>query len=63
MAPGCQMGVPRAVSQRFRGALFGMGAGEQHPALHNADYDFPDALLQPASTLLYRLALRATLHD
>ena len=40
-----------------------MGAGEQHPALHNADYDFPDALLQPASTLLYRLALRATLHD
>ena len=50
-------------TQRFRGALFGMGAGEQHPALHNADYDFPDALLQPASTLLYRLALRATLHD
>lgn len=27
------------------GALFGLGAGVQHPSLHNADYDFPDALI------------------
>jgi amidohydrolase len=26
------------------GALFGLGAGEDTPALHNPDYDFPDAL-------------------
>ncbi len=32
-------------TQRFRGALFGLGAGEKHPALHNPDYDFPDGLI------------------
>ncbi|MBW3099165.1 amidohydrolase [Pseudohoeflea coraliihabitans] len=26
-------------------ALFVLGAGEDHPGLHNPDYDFPDALL------------------
>ena len=46
-------------TQRFRGALFGIGAGEDHPALHNADYDFPDALLSDAAQLFYRLALQA----
>ncbi|HOI87114.1 MAG TPA: amidohydrolase [Lentimicrobium sp.] len=29
-----------------RAALFGLGAGENHPALHNPDYDFPDRLLE-----------------
>lgn len=29
------------------GALFGLGAGESHPNLHNPDYDFPDALILP----------------
>ena len=28
-----------------RGALFGLGAGEDTPALHNPDYDFPDQLI------------------
>ena len=27
------------------GVLFGIGAGESHPALHSENYDFPDALL------------------
>lgn len=27
------------------GGLFGLGAGKQHAALHNPDYDFPDALI------------------
>ena len=31
---------------RFPGALFGLGAGVEQPALHHPDYDFPDALLQ-----------------
>lgn len=31
-------------TQRFPGALFGLGAGEQTPALHNPDYDYPDDL-------------------
>ncbi len=36
-----------AITQRFPGAMFGLGAGESCPALHNPDYDFPDALLEP----------------
>ncbi|PSN10519.1 amidohydrolase, partial [filamentous cyanobacterium CCP5] len=27
------------------GAMFGLGAGENQPQLHNADYDFPDGLI------------------
>lgn len=32
-------------TQRFPGAFMGLGAGENCPALHNPDYDFPDELL------------------
>lgn len=32
-------------TEKFNGALFGIGAGENHPALHNPDYDFPDELI------------------
>jgi len=28
------------------GALFGIGAGEDHPPLHHPDYDFPDLVLE-----------------
>ena len=28
-------------------ALFGLGAGEDHPRLHNPEYDFPDELIAP----------------
>lgn len=37
------------------GALFGIGAGETVPALHNPDYDFPDPLIQPAADLFRRI--------
>ncbi len=33
-------------SQNCPAAMFGLGAGEDTPALHHADYDFPDALLE-----------------
>lgn len=33
-------------TSRFPGALFGIGAGIQHPALHNPDYDFPDEIIE-----------------
>lgn len=33
-------------TSRFRGCLFGVGAGEASPAIHNPDYDFPDELIQ-----------------
>ncbi len=32
---------------RYRGCMFGLGAGENLPALHNPDYDFPDEILTP----------------
>jgi amidohydrolase len=28
-----------------RGAMFGLGAGEDHPPLHSPNYDFPDGLI------------------
>jgi len=31
-------------TQKYKGAMFGIGAGENTPALHNPDYDFPDEI-------------------
>ncbi|MFC5384775.1 amidohydrolase [Aquamicrobium segne] len=36
-------------------AMFFLGAGEQHPALHNPDYDFPDDLIAIGSKVFMRL--------
>jgi len=33
-------------SREYKTAMFGLGAGIDTPALHNADYDFPDELLE-----------------
>lgn len=30
---------------QFDGCMFGLGSGENQPALHNPDYDFPDELI------------------
>ncbi|MEZ5057076.1 MAG: amidohydrolase [Saprospiraceae bacterium] len=32
-------------TQKYKGAMFGIGAGEDTPALHNPDYDFPDEII------------------
>ncbi len=32
-------------TQEFPGTMFGLGSGEDTPALHNPDYDFPDELI------------------
>ena len=32
--------------KKYPGALFGLGAGTDQPALHNPDYDFPDGLTE-----------------
>ena len=40
----------------FPGAMFGIGSGEHQPELHHPDYDFPDALIEPAAWLFFRLA-------
>jgi amidohydrolase len=33
-------------TSKFKGCMFGLGSGENCPALHNPDYDFPDELIQ-----------------
>ena len=37
-------------------AMFFLGAGERHPALHNPDYDFPDDLIPIGSRIFMRAA-------
>ena len=40
----------------YKGAMFGIGSGESQPELHHPDYDFPDALIEPAAQLFFKLA-------
>lgn len=42
-------------TQHFKGAFFGLGAGKNHPALHNPDYDFPDELIPTGILLFYEI--------
>ena len=41
----------------FPGAMFGIGSGEQQPELHHPDYDFPDALIEPAAQLFFNMTM------
>lgn len=38
-------------SQRYKAAMFGIGAGESCPALHKEEYDFPEELLTTGITM------------
>ncbi|MFD2933015.1 amidohydrolase [Spirosoma flavum] len=42
-------------TQHYPGAMFGIGNGEDSPALHNDDYDFNDNLIKPAAQLFLEL--------
>lgn len=42
-------------TEHFKGAMFGLGAGNGHPALHNPDYDFPDSLIETGSNLFFEI--------
>lgn len=44
-----------AITQRYNGAFFGLGAGEDIPALHNPDYDFPDELIEKGLAMFYEI--------
>lgn len=39
-----------------KSAMFFLGAGERHPALHNPDYDFPDDLIPIGAKVFLRVA-------
>ena len=43
-------------SARMPGAMFGLGAGEHCPGLHQADYDFPEELIEIGSNLFMEIA-------
>lgn len=39
-----------------KSAMFFLGSGENHPALHNPDYDFPDAIIPIGGRIFLRIA-------
>ena len=45
---------------KYKGCMFGLGSGEEMPALHNPDYDFPDELI-PHGVELFETAVRSFL--
>lgn len=42
-------------TQKYKGAMFGLGAGENTPALHNPDYDFPDDITAAGIEQFYQI--------
>jgi amidohydrolase len=43
------------ITQLWPGSQFGIGAGEDQPALHNPDYDFPDEILSTGVEMFVRI--------
>ncbi|MEJ8801789.1 amidohydrolase [Pontibacter sp. H249] len=43
-------------TEKYKGAMFGLGAGMHHPQLHHANYDFPDQLIPTGAALFYTIA-------
>jgi metal-dependent amidase/aminoacylase/carboxypeptidase family protein len=39
-------------TNQFKGAMIGIGAGKDTPALHHQQYDFPDEILETGTELL-----------
>lgn len=46
-------------TQRYKGAMFGLGSGEKTPALHNPDYDFPDEITATGANLFYQIITKS----
>lgn len=46
-------------TQKFPGAMFGLGAGKNTAALHNPDYDFPDEIIDTGVDLFYNIILKS----
>lgn len=61
--PHGDTGVPMRASEDFgvfgwnaKATMLCLGPGEEHPALHNSDYDFPDDLIPIGSAIFERIA-------
>lgn len=42
-------------TRNYEGAMFGLGAGKDQPALHNPDYDFPDEIIDPGINMFLNI--------
>jgi amidohydrolase len=42
-------------TEKYNGGYFGLGSGENQPALHNPDFDFPDELIATGINLFYTI--------
>ncbi|MGM0667990.1 MAG: amidohydrolase [Bacteroidota bacterium] len=42
-------------TRSYEGAMFGLGAGTDQPALHNPDYDFPDKIIVPGVNMFFNI--------
>lgn len=47
-------------THHYRGAMFCVGAGEEHPALHHPDYDFPDEIIETATQVFLKIIMKIT---
>lgn len=61
--PHSDTGLPMRASEDFgvfgwnaKAAMLCLGPGENHPALHNPDYDFPDDLIPIGAAIFERIA-------
>lgn len=45
-------------TQKYKGAMFGIGAGTTCPALHNPDYDFPDEITPTCISMFHKIILQ-----
>ena len=43
-------------TQQYKGAIFGLGSGENCAPLHSPQYDFPDEVIDTGATLFYTIA-------
>ena len=55
-AHGCKFGEDFGwFSQRFKGAIFGLGSGKNCPALHHDNYDFSDELIETGLNIFKKI--------
>lgn len=47
-------------TSEIKGAMFGLGAGENHPALHAEDYDFPDDIIPTGVSMFMEIINEVT---
>lgn len=43
-------------TQLYNGAMFGLGAGKETPALHHSNYDFPDEIISTGVKLFHQIS-------